>query len=143
MAKLRFPEIFGSRDHNDMVIDAFEVGYGLEGDEVLRGCYGSNYSFLAGGPGDDIYVAADWAALKILDSGGFHSVVADGISVLREGTYVATVEGRHLIAGDIYSGQQVAISNWEDPQFRIEEFVLADGIYSFDQIHTTVFSSPN
>lgn len=143
MATLRFPESVGSLGDDDIRIGSNELAFGLSSNDLMSATYGSEYAFMAGGAGDDGYVAADWSAITIIDSGGYDRVYTDGIGVYRGSTYAATVEGRHLIVADTYSGQQVAIANWQSPGFRIEEVVLADGVYSYQQVRQAVFSSPN
>ncbi|AFJ03452.1 hemolysin-type calcium binding protein related domain protein [Methylophaga frappieri] len=48
-----------------------------------------------------------------------------------------------MLVKNIRNGDQVAIVNWRDPDYRIETIVLADGTFSYNQIVSIIYDSPN
>ena len=143
MARLRFPEQVATNGNDFIRSGSNQVTYALRGDDILNAEYSSDNNYLVGGTGNDTYVASNNSAITILDTGGHDRVVANGIGLYNPETYAAIVDDRHLLAVDLYSGQQVAITDWQSDSGRIEEFELADGVYTVAQIQGAVADSPN
>ena len=143
MATLRFPEVVATNGNDNLIAGTNQLTFGLGGNDTITAQAGSEYNFMAGGPGNDTYVAGPGSAITIIDTGGFDTLVATGLGAYAPHTYVATVESQHIIAVDLVSGQQVAVANWLNPQHRIEQFQLSDGLYTFDQLVNVIANSPN
>lgn len=143
MATLSYPEHIATNGDDTVRSNGYQIAYGLRGNDTLRSDAYSEYNFLTGGAGNDTYVAGSGSAITVIDSGGFDTVVAEGIGLYSDYTYAATVEGRHLVAQNTLTGQQVAIADWQEPEHRIESFQLGDGTFSQAQIQSAVASSPN
>ncbi|MCG7598390.1 hypothetical protein MHM84_01160 [Halomonas sp. McH1-25] len=143
MAKLRYPEQVGTNQSDRLTSNGQQINFGLNGDDTLIASSYSDYNFLVGGAGNDTYVADGYdSVLTIIDSGGEDTVVADGIGAYSDGTYAATVDGKHLIAANVYTGQQVAITNWKS-EGAVENFQLSDGFFTRAQIEEFMEASPN
>ncbi len=153
MPLLRWPtEVIGT-----VAADAFSGGastvyFGRTGNDVfyaqpglLAGGLNSLDPLFIGGSGNDTYILANDSEVVIAEGGSSASdvVVATGLGLSRTTTYVFIVDGRHLAAGDLATGQSVIVLDWQAPQSRIETIVLADGTFSFFQIQSAIFSSPN
>ena len=144
MERLLFPITVGSNGDDDLIARGDTVLFGLRGDDHLRAAPHTDYNLMFGGPGDNVYEAANGAAITIInEGGGYDTLVADGLGLDRPDTYVATVEGGHVVALDTLSGQQVTVTHWQDPAQRIEEFRLADGVYDYATVRDAIFDSPN
>lgn len=143
MAQLRFPEVFGSNQVDNLTAASQQIVYGYSGHDPLTAEPYTEMSFLIGGPGDEHYHHADGSIITILDSAGSDTLFSAHLGLDDPNTYVATVENQHLIAVNIESGAQVAIGYWLDPQYAIDHYVLSDGSYTHADIVAAVQSTPN
>lgn len=143
MAKLRFPEVVATNGNDNLFVGSNQLTFCLNGNDRIMAQMGSEYNFMAGGEGNDTYVAADYSAITIFDTGGSDTLIADGLGAYSPNTYVATVEGQHLIAVDLVSGQQVAVANWLNPENAIEQAQLSDGVYTLNELVEVIANSPN
>ncbi|RTZ43176.1 hypothetical protein EKL30_09835 [Candidimonas sp. SYP-B2681] len=137
------PEQIGSLNSDALRAGAYQITYALDGNDTITAVTGGDYNVMVGGKGNDTYVAAYNSAITILDSGGHDRVIATGMGVNNPYTYFGTVDGSHLLAFDLISGQQVMIANWMSSSSRIEEVQLSDGIFSLSQILSFMSGSPN
>lgn len=138
-----FAEHVGSMGDDTIRLGLHQIFYGLDGADTISASSGIDYALMAGGNGDDTYVAANNAAITILDTGGYDTLIAEGLGVNYSSTYVATIEGKHLIAADIASGQQITIANWLVPENRIETIKLGTGTYTVTDLAHYIPTSTN
>ncbi|MBF2079993.1 MAG: hypothetical protein IGR76_16110 [Synechococcales cyanobacterium T60_A2020_003] len=117
------------------------IVYGLKGEDTLISKSGSSLdnlsgTVLVGGSSGDVYKLGNRAITIILDNGGSKGdgAIAKGLGLNFDSSYVAELEGKHLVAGDTESGQGVLLLNWKQKQHRIENFILADGKLSYRQL---------
>jgi hypothetical protein len=98
-----------------------------------------------GGSGNDTYVLANNSEVIVAEYGSSASdvLVATGMGLNSTTTFVFTIDNRHLAAADTQTGQAVFVLDWQLAANQIETIVLADGTFSFAQIQSAVFSSPN
>lgn len=144
MDTLRFPVSIGTNGDDELIGRGHTVTFGLLGDNVFQAKPGTEYNFMVGGPGDNTYHAADNSAITILNGGGGQDTLfAEGMGIGNPQTYVATIEGGHLLGLDSVSGQQVALLNWLDPDYRVETFHLNGGQFGFETVRDAVFASAN
>ena len=143
MARLRFPETVATNGDDRLSTGSEQLVFALGGSDEISAQVGSEYNFMAGGRGDDTYIAADDSIINIVDTGGVDTLKATGVSINRPETTIATVaDGQHVIVADPEAGQQVAIANWSDPGSSIEIFELANETLNFDQFKTGIFEQP-
>ncbi len=119
-----------------------EIAYGLAGSDKLTAISDpllgtQSASLLVGGFGDDTYIASRKGLTAILDAGesnGSNRVVAKGIGLNRQTSFVMDIDNRHLLAGDTRSGQIVIALDWKKPRNQLSSLELADGRYSGSEI---------
>ena len=142
---LRLNEAVGTGGNDDFSGVPFSISFGLQGDDSFFASTFNDFTVFAGGSGNDTYfVQVVDTAITILDSGGTSDmVVANGIGFGFDSTFAATIDGRHLLVWDEFSGQQILIIDWQAPGNEIEWVQLADGLFSFDFIVANIFSAPN
>jgi len=138
-----FAERVGSTGNDTFRLGSHQIFYGLDGADTMSAYSGSGYTFMVGGKGNDTYIAANNTAITIFDSGGQDTVVATGLGINYSSTYVGTIEGKHLIAADVVSGQQIVVANWLVPENRIETIKLGTGTYTFTDLANYIPTAPN
>lgn len=142
MTRLRFPERVATDGNDKLNTGGNQLTFGMGGDDTVYARVGSVYNFMAGGEGDDTYVAASNSIINILDTSGDDTLRATGIGIDRPETAIATVaDGQHVIVANPQTGQQVTVANWSEPGSTIETFEFADGTLSFDQFSNKVFEA--
>lgn len=140
---VRYDVRVGTPGPDDLLAGPETLVLGLGGDDVLRGQAGADSIVLSASAGNDLYAVDGARALGIDDSGGYDIVEAPGIGFTFESSFGAIVDGRHLVAFDTTSGQTVYLLDFRVPERQIEEFRLADGVYSFDQINGELEADDN
>ncbi|RTZ43180.1 hypothetical protein EKL30_09855 [Candidimonas sp. SYP-B2681] len=141
MANPYFPQIVDrwATNGDDTLRTGFnELTFGLNGNDMLIANVNTEANIMVGGAGDDTYVVSNNSAVIISDSSGYDTLVAMGIGFGRASSYVAIVDGKHLLARDTVSNQQVTVANWTSPSAQIERIELSSGTYSFLEIVTAL-----
>lgn len=145
----RFKEKLGTIRNNRIKGRDLEILYGLQGNDRLSSRRGSATrdvaTILVGGSGGDRYKAAKKSTTIVLENGGSTAdiLVAKGIGFNRETSFVAEIDGRHLVASDTASGQSVILLDWQAPSQQIGTFVLSGGRYSYGELATRVRNTEN
>lgn len=136
-------KVVGSGGNDTFVTGAHQITYGLQGDDRFSAVSGSAFNVMVGGPGDDSYSTARNSTITIVDTGGYDTLYAYGLAVDSPYTYVAMLEGRHLIAADISTWEAVIIADAYAPGTQIEQVHLANGTYSLAEIQQIIAHAPN
>ena len=89
-------EVYGTSRDDSLTSNETTV-FGLNGNDSLYSTASTNYNFLFGGGGNDVYTMATGSALTIFDSGGIDRVIAEDLEFNDVNTYVLTIEGKHGI----------------------------------------------
>lgn len=112
-----------------------QVVLGFAGQDTLTSGATSNGldAVLAGGLGNDTYVAVRGTASVILENGGSSFDVLDiRFNRLGSGVATITVDNRHLVIADFNSGTTIGIFDWKSPANRMESYFFDDGAVSYD-----------
>ncbi len=137
------PQKLGTQDADDLLGVDLEILYGLQGDDILTTeegpplSEGAATTILVGGSGDDLYEANNNSTTIIFENGNSDNDVVQiaGIGISRDTSFALQIDnGRHLYLGDIESDQYALFVDWQDPENRIENFELADGSASYQDI---------
>ena len=141
---LRYPETIGTPGDDFINGAQSQIFFGLQGNDTFVGGFGQDIQLLVGGSGADTYIASNQSTITVAENGNSigDSVIATGIGLTRDTSYAATIDGRHLVAGDTASGQFVYVVDFLDPANRIETVQIAEGTFSFDQVLDGLFSAP-
>ena len=135
-------EVLGTSSSDQIRAKDREVAYGLAGSDKLTAISDpllgtQSASLLVGGFGEDTYIASRKGVTVILDAGEANSsnkVLAKGIGLNRQTSFVMDIDNRHMLAGDTRSGQIVIALDWKKPRNRFTSLELADGRYSGSEI---------
>ena len=141
---LRFNENIGTNNPDNFLGAMNNIFFGLGGDDVFTGGFGQGTQIFVGGTGADTYVATNNSVITIIDAGsssGDH-VVATGIGFLRDTSFAATIDGRHLLAFDVATGQAVFVLDFAQLQNQIETVQLAEGTFTFAEVVNNLLSAP-
>jgi hypothetical protein len=143
MANFRFPEQIATSNDDFILATTRQTTFALEGNDTIQVSAFSEYSFVAGGTGNDTYISINDSAVTIIDSGGFDKLIVSDILLNNPNIYMATVGGQHFLAMNSVTHQQISIANWLTEQNRIEEIQFIDGVYSYSQVAEIMAKSPN
>lgn len=135
-------EVLGTSANDRIKVGHRQIAYGSAGNDRLTAVTDpllgiQSASLLVGGIGEDTYIASRKGLTVLLDAGesnGSNTVVAKGIGLSRQTSFVMDVDNRHLLAGDTSSGQIVIALDWKKPGNRFRSLELADGRYSGSEI---------
>ena len=138
-------EEFFSNDNDTIQAKSNFSSFGLDGDDVFTSSYNGEYQFVIGGEGNDHYIINSPGVMTIFDNGTSSNdiVEASGLGVYSLSTVFGTIDNRHLVAGDINSGQQLLIIDYQDNLNKIETIKLADGTYTYNEIINFMSISQN
>lgn len=141
---MKLYQTFGSLDSDNLSSLSNTITFGLNGNDSLSSVPNSEFNVLAGGAGNDTYHAGRGAATTIVDTGGEKdNIIALDLGLSNPNTYAATIDGgSHILVLNIKTGTQVAVANWQQPNYAIESATLADGTYSLDFIKGALYSMP-
>lgn len=141
---MKLSQSFGSLDADHLSSLSNTITFGLNGNDSLSSAPNSEFNVLAGGAGNDTYYAGKGAATTIVDTGGERdSIIALDLGLNNPHTYAATIDGgSHILVRNIQTGTQIAVANWQQPNYTIESVTLADGTYSLDFIKGALYSMP-
>lgn len=135
-----FKEVVGTPSNDRLKVKSGELAYGLAGRDRLQATIdpllGQGSFLLVGGFDNDTYIAARRGLTVVMDYGdttGQDIGVAKGIG-LGQTSFVLDIERRHLLAGDVRTGQLVILIDWKNPRNRIETMELANRRYSYSEI---------
>ncbi|HVO47213.1 MAG TPA: hypothetical protein VMT29_12845, partial [Steroidobacteraceae bacterium] len=151
MPLLRWPtEVIGTVGNDLFQAAENTVYFGRSGDDTFYATTGvpseaatPGDPLFIGGTGNDKYVIANQSDALIADGGDSAADVLVATGLGGPNTYFATIDGRHLVAGDLTTRQAFILLDWLQQANRIETFVLANGTFSFAQFQSLVFSSPH
>lgn len=128
---MRLPEVIGTAGNDIFEMRSGYGHYGLKGDDVFLAAPWQYDMVALGGPGNDTYVAADNSVMRIIETGGFDTLIATGIGLFRESSFATTINnGQDFIGWDVFTGQVIILDNWREPQAAIEVIQLADATIS-------------
>lgn len=135
-------EKVGTPNIDRLLVRDKEVAYSLGGNDQLNAATDSLLGtragfFLVGGFGDDSYQAAKRGVTVVMDlgnSGDDDFVSATGIGINKSSSFVMDIDRRHLLAGDVNTGQVIVIIDWKQQQNRIEKVRLSNGVYAYDDV---------
>ena len=115
-------EEFFSNDNDIIQAKSYYSSFGLDGDDIITSSYNGEYQFVIGGEGNDHYIINSPGVMTIFDNGTSSNdiVEASGLGVYSLSTVFGTIDNRHLVAGDINSGQQLLIIDYQDNLNKIE-----------------------
>ena len=135
---------FGSLNSDHLSSPSNTIAFGMNGNDSLSSVPNSEFNVLAGGAGNDTYYAGRGAATTIVDTGGDKdALITTDLGLRDSNTYAATIDGgSHILVQNIKTGTQVAVANWQLPNYAIENVTLADGTYSLDFIKGALYSMP-
>ena len=140
----QFEEFFSN--NNDIIqAKSYFSSFGLDGDDVITSSNNGWYQFVIGGEGNDHYIINSPGVMTIFDNGTSSNdiVEASGLGVYSLSTVFGTIDNRHLVAGDINSGQQLLIIDYQDNLNKIETIKLADGTFTYSDIINFMSISDN
>jgi hypothetical protein len=136
-----------SASSSDDTITGFSnaVFFGGEGNDTFKSDISAFNQIFVGGEGGDTYSINASGFMTIYDNGysGTDVVETSGIGLLSETSYVATIEGRHLLGYDTYSQQSILVIDYQSPENRIEQIKFADGSYTYDEVINHISLSDN
>ena len=139
-----FTEISGDSSSNILDAEDLQIAFGFGGNDFLFTSFGllpegEKSAILAGGFGDDEYQIANNLTTVIVENGDSNqdSLVALGLGINSDTSFIAEIDGRHLYAGDRESNQYVILIDWQQPANQIESITVSDGTFSYDEIATT------
>ena len=132
--------IANEADNNILGID-LQILYGLEGNDTLKPLEGSPEAasadsiFVVGGSGNDTYSLSDFTTSVIIEDGNSNADLANvgSFDFSQATSYVAEISGRHLLIGDVESRQSAVIVDWQQPENRIETFVIETGQIGYEE----------
>ena len=133
-------ERIGTRDNDTIEGLQREVVYGLDGDDVLTPGYEANEqggdAVFVGGLGSDRYIVTNSQNLVVQDAGNSDGDIleTDGISFNNENSFALTYLDSTLLLFDTSNSQLVFISDWQNPENRIEEFRFEDETLTYDEL---------
>lgn len=135
---------FGGLNSDHLSSPNNNIAFGLNGHDFLSSLPGSELNILVGGAGNDTYYAGKGAATTIVDTGGDKDVlIATDLGLRDPNTYAATVDGgSHILVRNIKTGTQIAVANWQHPNYAIESVTLSEGSFSLDFIKGALYSMP-
>lgn len=141
---MKLSQSFGSLNSDHLSSPSNTITFGLNGNDSLSSVPNSEFNVLAGGAGNDTYYAGKGATTTIVDTGGERdSIIALDLGLNNPYTYAATIDGgSHILVRNIQTGTQIAVANWQQPNYAIESVTLADGTYSLDFIKGALYSMP-
>ncbi|MDJ0651006.1 MAG: hypothetical protein QNJ60_20120 [Xenococcaceae cyanobacterium MO_188.B19] len=130
-----FNEVIGTSANDVLVAQPLDLIYGLEGDDFLSTeTVDLIPSGFVGGSGSDTYTVRGTGLIIETGNSTNDTLIAEGIGLFRETSEGFTIDGRHLVAFDETTEQGFIIIDWQQPQSRIENFILADGQFSYQEI---------
>ena len=129
-------EEFFTSDDDTIQAKSYFSSFGLDGDDVFTSSLNGEYQFVIGGEGNDHYIINSPGVMTIFDNSNSSNdmVEASGLGVSFLSTFFGTIDNRHLVAGDINSGQQLLIIDYQDNLNKIETIKLADGTFTYSDI---------
>ncbi|MDA9022977.1 putative Ig domain-containing protein, partial [Alphaproteobacteria bacterium] len=121
------------------------VFFGGAGDDTFKSDISAFNQIFVGGEGGDTYSINATGFMTIYDNGysGTDVVETSGIGLSSETSYVATIEGRHLLGYDTYSQQSILVIDYQSPENRIEQIKFSDGSYTYDEVINHISLSDN
>lgn len=144
-----FTEVIGNSNDNTLNGLDLQIVFGLAGDDSLSSSVGSlaggeETTILVGGSGDDEYQIAGNSTAIIFENGNSSQdvAIATGLSINSDTSFIAEIDNRHLYVGNPESDQYAILVDWQEPENRIESFVLSDFTFSYEQLAST-FSGLN
>lgn len=146
----RLQEVLGTVANDRIRSRNRQIAYGRSGNDRLTATAdpllgARSATLLVGGFGDDTYIASRNGLTAILDAGSdsdSNKLVASGIGVRRETSFVMDIDGRHLLAADTDSNQIVIALDWRRRGNRLKTVELADGEYGVDSLGRRYRSFP-
>ena len=135
-------EIVASEADNNILGVDLQILYGLEGNDILKPLEGSieavegaDSIFVVGGSGDDSYFLSNFTTSVIIEDGNSDADVANvgNFDFTRATSYVAEINDRHLLIGDVESRQSAIIIDWQVPENQIETFVTENGEIGYEE----------
>ncbi|MDJ0531809.1 MAG: peptidylprolyl isomerase [Xenococcaceae cyanobacterium MO_207.B15] len=143
-----FTQVIGDSDNNTLNGLDLQIVFGLAGDDSLSSSVGSlpggeETTILVGGSGDDEYQIAGNSTAIIFENGNSSQdvAIATGLTI-SSNAVIAEIDNRHLYVGNPESDQYAILVDWQEPENRIESFVLSDFTFSYEQLAST-FSGLN
>ena len=135
-------EVYGTSRDDSLTSNETTV-FGLNGNDSLYSTTSTNYNFLFGGGGNDVYTMATGSALTIFDSGGIDRVIAEDLEFNDVNTYVLTIEGKHIASFNNDSGSLLVVLSWLDSGSQIETIELGDMTLTSAQVSSVLSQRPN
>ena len=135
----------GSHLSDEVTGTSASVFHGMAGNDVFYSGLNQDYQVFIGGTGNDTYNISSPGAMTISDGGSSENdkVIADGIGWYSDTSYSLTIDNRHLFVYDTISGQQIYAIDWRFPENKIEQVVLEDGTYSYDELANNIGTNTN
>jgi hypothetical protein len=123
----------------------YDALYGLAGNDTLTGAGYAFTTVLVGGSGADTYKAESNAGIAILENGNSQGdiIIAKGIGIDNNNSYVLEINGRHLLFGDSDSGQLVMIADWQKSENQVEKIELQDTTLDYNYVASNFRNFPN
>jgi len=143
MAKVgKLKEVKGTQNSDRLLVGDRKVAYALAQNDILEAAIdpllGSiSASFLVGGSGNDTYRAGRYGTTVVLENGSSSDndfLLATGIGIGKQSSFVLDIDNRHLLAADVNTEQFVLLVDWKKPANRIERVQLSTGEYSHGEI---------
>lgn len=126
---IRVNENIGTAGANAFTAFGGNAYFGLAGNDRFGIFPWQDGLLVIGGRGADAYVAAGNSVMTVLDVGSSDgdSLNIPGFGFGKATSYVALIDGSHLLLGDTQSGSNVIVIDWQSGANRIETFNTADG----------------
>ena len=149
---------FGITEFDSISGSDLQIIYGLDGDDNLNSTLtfaqaplekGFSTIILVGGSGRNNYqIRNNSVAIAIENKGDDDNILwttigSDGLSLLKETSFVATIDGHHLYLGDTVTNQYAILIDWQQPDNQIETFDFTEGFVSYEEFVATYKNSPN
>jgi hypothetical protein len=138
-------DYLGSHLSDTITGTSSSVFHGMAGDDVFYSGLNQEHQVFVGGSGGDTYKIQKAGAMTVVDVGSSDNdtVIANGIGWNSSTSYSLTIDNRHLFVFDEVSKQQIYAIDWQSPENKIEQVVLNDGTYSYDDLAENIFSGAN
>ena len=117
----QFEEVY-SNDDDDIEAKSLYTIFALDGNDTITSSIDSYLQFAIGGDGDDTYVLNKPGILIILDNANSDNdaIIAPNFEINSDSTYFGTIDGRHLVVGDVNIVQRLIIIDYQTSANKIE-----------------------